>query len=125
VILGIGVDLVEVSRIGKSIAAHGDHFTHRIFTVAECVYSESKANSNERFAARFAAKEAAMKALGTGLANGISWTEIEVANHESGQPFIRLHGVAAEVAASLGVRHIFVSLTHTSLTASATVILED
>lgn len=124
-ILGLGTDLVEVARIGKSISAHGDHFTDRVFTSRERAYANGKANSIERFAARFAAKEAAMKALGTGLSSGISWTEIDVGNDEAGKPFLELHGVAGEIADQLGVRRIWISLTHTSEYASATVIFED
>lgn len=124
-ILGLGTDLVEVARIAKSISAHGERFTHRIFTARERTYSEAKANANERFAARFAAKEAAMKALGTGLSGGIRWTDIEVGNDDAGKPFLQLHGVAGEVAAKLGVKRTWVSLTHTSMTASAVVLFED
>jgi holo-[acyl-carrier protein] synthase len=124
VILGLGTDLVEVPRIGNSISKYGDRFTHRIFTAAEQAYSKSKTNSNERFAARFAAKEAAMKALGTGLTGGVSWTQIEVANDESGKPYLLLHRVAADLAAQMGVRRMWLSLTHTSQNACAVVIFE-
>ncbi len=124
-ILGVGTDLVEVPRIGNSISKFGERFTHRIFTPAERAYSESKANSAERFAARFAAKEAAMKALGTGLTGGVNWTQIEVTNDEAGKPHLLLHRVAAELAKSMGVRRTWLSLTHTSQNASAIVVFED
>lgn len=124
-ILGLGTDLVEVPRIANSISKYGDRFTHRIFTAAERAYSESKANSSERFAARFAAKEAAMKALGTGLTSGVNWTQIEVANDEGGKPHLLLHRVAGDLAARMGVRRTWLSLTHTSQNASAIVIFED
>jgi holo-[acyl-carrier protein] synthase len=116
---------VEVPRIGNSISKFGERFTHRIFTPAERAYSESKANSAERFAARFAAKEAAMKALGTGLTGGVNWTQIEVTNDEAGKPHLLLHRVAAELAKSMGVRRTWLSLTHTSQNASAIVVFED
>lgn len=124
-ILGLGTDLVEVPRIGKSISAYGDRFTHRVFTAGERAYAESKANATERFAARFAAKEAALKAMGTGLRNGIGWTQIEVSNDNAGKPLLHLHGVAAAAAASLGVRRIWLSMTHTRETAIAVVVFED
>ncbi len=124
-IVGLGTDLVDVPRIARSIEQFGDKFTHRIFTLGERAYSESKANASERFAARFAAKEAAMKALGTGLSAGISWTEIEVTNDPSGKPALHLSGVAGEFAAAMGVKKISISLTHTSQQACATVIFED
>ncbi len=123
-ILGLGTDLVEVARITKSISSFGSKFTHRVFTESERTYSESKANSNERFAARFAAKEAAMKALGTGWSGGITWTQLEVSNDVEGKPTMILHDTARTLADSLGVRRVWISLTHTAQFASAVVILE-
>lgn len=124
-ILGLGTDLVEVARIGKSISAYGDKFTHRVFTAVEREYAGSKANSTERYAARFAAKEAALKAMGTGLRNGLSWTQIEVSNDEAGKPSLQLTGKAQTVASNLGVRRIWLSLSHTRDCATAVVIFED
>ncbi|OFW22057.1 MAG: holo-[acyl-carrier-protein] synthase, partial [Acidobacteria bacterium RIFCSPLOWO2_02_FULL_59_13] len=69
-IVGIGVDLIEVSRLRLAIERHGERFLRRVFTPAEIAYCQSKKNPYERFAARFAAKEAAMKALGTGWRRG-------------------------------------------------------
>jgi len=124
-ILGLGTDLVEVARIGKSISTFGEKFTFRVFTAVERAYSESKANSTERFAARFAAKEAALKALGTGLSQGLSWTQIEVTNDPSGRPTLQLHGAAETVAAQMGVVRIWLSLSHTHESALAVVFFED
>ena len=124
-ILGLGTDLVEVSRIDKSITTFGERFTQRVFTAGERAYVGSKANTAERYAARFAAKEAAMKALGTGWASGVGWLQIEVTNEDSGRPVLRLHGVAEAVAGRMGVERIWLSLTHTSQNACAVVILED
>jgi holo-[acyl-carrier protein] synthase len=124
VILGIGTDLVEVSRVSHSISNYGSKFTERVFTAGERAYAESKANSAERFAARFAAKEAAMKALGTGWSSGVSWTQIEVINDADGRPQLVLHEVAAELARKMGVRRIWLSLTHIGFMACAFVIFE-
>ena len=124
-ILGIGTDLAEVPRIQKSIDRYGDRFLERIYTAAEIAYASRKANLAERFAARFAAKEAGMKALGTGLRNGITWKDFEVANEPSGRPGLRLYGAAQEIAMRMGVRRISLSLTHTADLAMAVVILED
>jgi holo-[acyl-carrier protein] synthase len=124
VILGLGTDLVEVARIGKSVSAYGDKFTHRVFTAGERTYSESKANLAERYAARFAAKEAAMKALGTGWGGGVTWTQIEVVNAANGRPALVLHDAAEVIAARLGVKRTWLSLTHTSAMASAVVVFE-
>ncbi len=124
-ILGIGTDLVEVHRIRESVAKFGDRFLNRIYTERERIYANSKANSAERLAARFAAKEAGMKAVGTGWNRGVRWVDFEVANEPSGRPTLRLTGVAAEIAARMGVNRISISLTHTTEMAFAVVILED
>ena len=124
-IVGTGVDLSEVNRIRASIERFGDRFIHRIYTPAEIVYVERKANRYERYAARFAAKEAGMKAIGTGWRRGVRWQDFEVANLPSGKPTLRLHGVAALVAEKLGVKNISLSLTHTAELGMAHVILED
>ncbi len=123
-ILGMGVDLAEVSRIRNAIARHGDRFVARIYTPAEIAYVERKANRFERYAGRFAAKEAGMKAIGTGWTHGVRWRDFEVTNLPSGRPTLRLHGAAARIAAELGVKAISLSITHTAETGMAVVILE-
>jgi holo-[acyl-carrier protein] synthase len=124
-IVGTGVDLAEVPRIRASIERFGAKFIDRVYTPAEIAYVERKANKCERYAARFAAKEAGMKAIGTGWRHGVRWQDFEVANLRSGKPTLLLHGVAARVAETLGVRHIALSLTHTKELGMAHVILED
>jgi len=124
VIVGLGIDLAEVDRIRNAIERHCRRFTDRIYTVAEIAYVERKANRYERYAARFAAKEAAMKAIGTGWRRGVRWQDFEVANLPTGRPTLRFHGVAAQIADSLGVRNIALSLTHTAEQGLAIVILE-
>lgn len=123
-ILGIGTDLAQVERIRKSIAQYGDRFLKRVYTERERAYSSSKANSAERYAARFAAKEAGMKAIGTGWRRGITWKDFEVVNEKSGQPTLRLSGVALGISTTMGVEHVYISLTHTAEMAFAVVILE-
>lgn len=124
-ILGTGIDIVEVPRIAQSIERFGERFLQRVFTAAEIRYCETKANRAERFAARFAAKEAAMKAIGTGLRGGVSWRDFEVGREPGGRPTMLLHGKAAQVAAGLGVRRSHLSVSHTEEHAVAYVILED
>lgn len=124
-IVGTGVDLAEVPRIRAAIERHGERFIQRIYTAVEIAYVERKANRFERYAARFAAKEAGMKAIGTGWRGGVLWRDFEVSNLPTGQPTLRLHGVASKVADRLGVRRISLSLTHTAELAMAHVILED
>jgi len=124
-ILGTGVDICEVRRIGASIVRFGDRFLERVFTKEEIRYCKSKKNSVERFAARFAAKEAAMKALGTGATRGVTWTSIEVGHAAGGRPILRFQGTTAQIAQQHGVRRISLSLTHTETQAMAMVIFED
>jgi holo-[acyl-carrier protein] synthase len=124
VILGTGIDLAEVDRIREAVEKYGRRFLERVFTEQEIAYVESKANRYERYAARFAAKEAGMKAIGTGWRRGVQWKDFEVRNQRSGRPMLLLHGVAAEVARSMGVERIQLSLTHTAAVAQAFVILE-
>lgn len=121
-IVGHGIDLVEIARIAEVLGRHEERFLERVFTPSEQAYRADSRRRTEHLAARFAAKEAAMKALGTGLASGITWTDIEVAGGPSGSPVLRLHGRAAEVAAGLGITSWHLSLSHTDSHAIASVI---
>jgi holo-[acyl-carrier protein] synthase len=123
-IVGTGIDIAEVPRIGRSVERFGERFLQRIFTAGEIRYCDSKANRVERYAARFAAKEAAMKALGTGWNHGVRWVDCEVVRMPGGRPAMTFHGKAAEFAAKLGVRNAALSLSHTAEQAIAQVILE-
>ena len=123
-IVGSGIDLVEIDRIHRSIERYGTRFLNRIYTPAEQAYCLRKRKSAESFAARFAAKEAAAKALGTGISFGVSWLEIEVVREFSGRPTLRFHGRAAQIAWRLGVARAALSLTHTATLAQASVVLE-
>ncbi len=118
---GIGIDLVEVSRIRELLVKHGPRFKERTFTAAEIAYCDSCADPAMHFAARFAAKEAVAKALGTGVwSEGVNWTDIEVMREASGRPVIALHGAAQQ---HLGKATCLVSLTHTRDLAMAQVVL--
>ena len=124
-ILGTGIDLCEVSRMRAKIQVPADEFVETVFLPGEIAYCGTKHYPAEHFAARFAAKEAVVKALaGTG-GRGSFWQDIEIMNEQDGQPVVRLHGRAREMADRLGVRRVFVSLTHTRDLAAATVVLED
>ena len=123
-IVGTGVDIVEVPRVAAAIERFGKRFLERIFTQAEIRYCQSRRNSVERFAARFAAKEAALKALGTGWGRGVAWKEVEVRREPGGRPTIHFSGRAGEVAGQLGMKHASLSLSHTAEQAIAQVILE-
>ncbi len=123
-IVGTGVDIVEVPRVAAAIERFGRRFLERIFTPDEIRYCDPKHNRVERFAARFAAKEAGLKAIGTGWRRGVAWTELEVRREPSGRPTMAFSGRAGEFAAALGVKRSFVSLSHTAEHAIAQVILE-
>ncbi len=122
-ILGLGLDVTEVSRIRDLLARFGERFTQRILTRAEAA-GMPKGDAAPYVAARFAAKEAAAKALGTGFAQGVTQPSIEVLSLPSGAPMLTLHGKALEIAGAMGVQKIHVSLTHGRDIAAATVILE-
>ena len=121
-ILGHGVDIVEVARIRTMIDDHADRFLERCFTQGERAYAESRKRSAEHLAGRFAAKEAVLKALGTGWRDGIAWTDVEVVVLPSGQPEVRLHGIAHETAMKRGVTSWSLSISHTEVHAVASAI---
>ncbi len=121
-IKGIGVDIVEISRIEDSIGRLGDRFLTKLFTEAEIAYCRSKKNPAQHFAARFAAKEAVSKALATGWAGEFEWKNVEVFNEPSGKPGIVLHGKTADVLA--GCR-VLISLSHSDTSVVAFAVIED
>jgi holo-[acyl-carrier protein] synthase len=124
-IVGSGIDLVEVGRIQHSVERYGARFLDRVFTPAEQEYCLRKRSAAESFAARFAAKEAAAKALGTGISRGVNWLQIEVVRERGGKPGLVFHGSAAQIASRLGAARAVLSLTHTDSLAMASVLLED
>ena len=124
-IVGTGIDIVEVPRMAAALERHGQRILQRLFTAGEIGYCEAKANRVESYAARFAAKEAGLKAIGTGWNHGVGWRDLEVRREPGGRPTLSLRGRAAEIAASLGVKRVSLSLSHTGQHAIAQVILED
>lgn len=123
-IVGSGIDLVEIERIKNAVDRYGERFLNRVFREGERAYCLRKRNSAESFAARFAAKEAAAKALGTGISHGVGWLEIEVVREPSGRPTLRFHGRAARRAVSIRAVNSNLSLTHSTGLAIASVVLE-
>ncbi|HUN86864.1 MAG TPA: holo-ACP synthase [Terracidiphilus sp.] len=124
-IVGSGIDLVEIKRIQKSMDRFGKRFLDRVYTAAEQEYCLRKRNAAESLAARFAAKEAAAKALGTGISRGVNWLEIEVVRSPGSRPMLRFHGRAAWVADRIGAAQAALSISHTDDLAIASVVLED
>jgi holo-[acyl-carrier protein] synthase len=123
-LIGTGVDLIEIERVANSIERYGERFLRRVYTDREIAYCNRKRSSAESFAARFAAKEAAAKALGTGISKGVTWTEFQIDREPSGRPVLELRGRAAALGAELGVKSISVSLTHSRELAMAMVVME-
>jgi len=125
VILGIGVDLVDVRRMERALNCRwGKRFVTKVFLEEEIASCENAAQPAQGYAARFAAKEALAKALGTGFSRGVSPSRIVVRGGERRQPSIFLLGRAEKLAESMQVAGIHVSLTHTPQTACAFVVVE-
>jgi holo-[acyl-carrier protein] synthase len=123
-IVGLGIDVMEVARIADAIRRHGDPFIDRIFTAGERAACDRRADRVLALAARFAAKEACLKALGTGWAEGLAFRDVEVVREANRPPHLVLHGEASRRAKSLGVVRSHVSLTHQPGIAAAVVVLE-
>src|SRR6204780_3731198 len=111
-LIGTGVDLIEVERIAHSIERYGERFLRRVYTDHEIAYCNRKRGSAESFAARFAAKEAGAKALGTGISRGVAWNEFPVDRHPPGRPVLELRARPGFLAREPGVRTSSLSLTH-------------
>ena len=120
--LHVGIDLVQVSRIGASIETFGERFLRRVFTPDEIAYATANpAQTAERLAVRFAAKEATIKALDL-TERGVGWLQIEVRRGPSGACAVVLHGEAGEIARAKGIDELAVSLSHEGDLATAIVI---
>ena len=123
-ILGTGIDLIEVARIQASHEKFGERFLRRILRPAEIEYALSHKKPAPFLAARFAAKEAISKAFGTGIGAQLGWQDMEVGRKPSGEPFVILHDGGAELLRSRGGRIVHLSLSHTESHAVAVAILE-
>ncbi|MGJ8679864.1 holo-ACP synthase [Paraglaciecola sp.] len=122
-IAGLGTDIVEISRIEK-LLANSHRLAERILTTAELTVFKQHKFKARYLAKRFAAKEAAAKALGTGIANGVSFQDIEVENLSSGQPILKLSGKFAQICEQTSINRSFISISDEQHYATATVILE-
>lgn len=121
-IIGVGVDLVSVSKFESNLESA--EFLRKVFTPAEIEACQDYTDATERFAGKFAVKEAVMKSLGAGIQQGVWFNQIEVLNMDTGQPFVTLDGKAADLIQEKMVDKIHASLSHTGGICVACVILE-
>lgn len=122
-IVGIGTDLVQVTRIREVVARQGTRFVNRILTPHEQEIFAGKKDGAAYLAKRFAAKEAASKALGTGIGQ-ISWQDLEVTNDEAGAPLLTMTGMAENRLKEKGGRRVLISLSDERDYVSAFVVLD-
>jgi len=123
-VLGIGIDIIEVERIKASRERFGERFLNRILRPAEIAYCLSYTEPGPFLAARFAAKEAISKAFGTGIGAKLGWKDMEVGRKESGQPFVILHDGGDKLLRERNGRTVHLSLSHTQGYAAAVAVLE-
>lgn len=120
-IQGIGVDVIDLQRIRRTIEEMGDAFVRKLFTEAEIAYCQAKKSPHQHFAARFAAKEAVSKALQTGWGGVFRWKDVEVVNEPSGAPKVLLHNDLARV---LKDSTVHLTISHTENTVVAFAVIE-
>lgn len=120
-VYSIGVDLIEIERIGKLLERYGDKFLKRIFTDIEIDYCSKKKDKGS-FAARFATKEAVFKATGLGLGKGMTWKDVEVVNDPRGKPEVKLYGKTAELLAQ---KKVHLTISHSKDASIAMVVVQE
>jgi holo-[acyl-carrier protein] synthase len=123
-ILGVGIDLVEVPRLQAMHEQHGERLLKRFLRPEEIAYCLSHKFPAPQLAARFAVKEAVAKAFGTGIGAQLNWLDMEVRHQETGQPFLVLHGGGKALLESRGARTVHISISHTNSHATAVAVLE-
>lgn len=121
-IVGIGNDIVHISRIARSLEQYGDRFLDKLFTPEERKYCDTRSHRAQHYAVRFAAKEAFSKAIGTGWNEQFGWKDISIERSAEGKPSIRLQG---NLAKKWGTYHLHLSMSHSDDTALATVVIEE
>lgn len=122
-VIGVGIDLVEVSRIRGSHERHGERFMERVFTEGEQAYCLDMKNPYPHLAARFAAKEAVSKAFSTGIGRHLGWKAIEVVKGQRQQPFVRLDEQGSTLLKEVGGSDVLISLSHTLEHATAVAVI--
>lgn len=125
-IVGLGTDIVQISRIAQMITQYGARFTERCFTTAEIAHATGKTPSDHAFARLYAAKEAALKALGTGMREGLAWHDFEVTHSDLGAPIMTLSGGASLILKEKNIENpiLHLSMSDDGDYAIATFIIE-
>ena len=123
-IVGIGVDIVDIGRVSALVDRYKDRFLGRVFTDAEIRYAKKSVKAAERLAGRFAVKEAVLKAFGTGKSQGILWKDIETVRWRMGKPEVNLYGQAVNYLKMLNGSKVLVTITHDDGKAIAFVVIE-
>ncbi len=122
-VLGTGIDIIEVSRIKNAIEKWGDGFLKKVFTDKELEYSKTKRFAYQHLAGRFATKEAVLKAFGGGWIRNLPWKDVEIINDKNGKPEIKLHREAKKISRMKKIAEVHVSMSHTKDYAAASAIL--
>lgn len=123
-IVGTGVDLIEIDRVKKAHEKHGERFIERLFTKAEAAYCLKKKDPYPSLAGRFAAKEAVIKAFSHGFGGRWKWTQIEVVRAQSGKPSLKFTGIMEQLRLERGIDRVHLSIAHSKRDATANVIFE-
>jgi holo-[acyl-carrier protein] synthase len=123
-ILGLGIDIIEVQRIKSSHERFGERFLNRVLLPSEIEYCLSHRDPSPFLAARFAAKEAISKAFGTGIGAQLGWKDMEIRRKESGEPYVTLHGAGQRLFEARKASALLISISHTATYAAATAALE-
>lgn len=118
-IFGIGVDVVEIDRIGELLDRYDERFAEKVFTEGERAYCDSQRDPRPHYAARFSAKEAVAKAFGTGVGKDLNWTDMEITRDALGAPKLVLSGAGKAFADTHGITEVKISLTHAKHYAAA------
>jgi len=123
-ILGVGIDIIEVARIAASLEKFGHRFGERILSRDETEYCLAHGSPAPFVAARFAAKEAISKAFGTGIGAHLGWQDMEIGHRVSGEPYVILHGKGKKLYEARKGKNIFISISHTKDYAAVVAVLE-
>lgn len=123
ILIGIGADIIEISRIRSVLLRHGERFADRILTDEERAYCDSMAHPHKHIAARFAAKEAVSKCFTTGIGSELGWKSISVYHGSRHEPLVRLDEQGQRLLAHVGATDVLLTLSHTENYAMAVAAL--